>query len=175
MIYSYFYIGNIDKNNQHEIAYKLLFDKIREIYDINASFNDVKIGKFGKPYFENIDLNFNVSHTKNAVLAAFCEKNYSNLGADTEKIRKYRKNKFLTDAENALSENNDELYTRLLSLKESYGKFTGIGLADFSKIYFDKNLVSNKSELDFYSDTVNNYVISLCFEKNKKFLLTKLN
>lgn len=172
MIYLYFYTGEVNKNNEHDVSYGLLFSKLEEIYGKTFSFDDVKRGKYGKPYFENHDINFNISHTKGAVLVAFCDKEYSEIGADTEKVRKYHINKFLSETENKFCENNDVLYTKTLSLKESYGKYTGKGLTDFKNVCFDENFVSDKNRLDFYSIEKDKYVISLCYDKNKKFRLT---
>ena len=92
----------------------------------------VKENKFGKLFFENKkDIKFNLSHSKNTAIAVISSKE---VGCDVEKLRKYNEkiaNTYFSKDENEFinkSEDKDESFTRIWTLKESFLKAVGIGL-----------------------------------------------
>lgn len=54
---------------------------IKEKYNIAG---DVKVDKFGKPYFEDTDIHFNISHSGCYVIAAVSDED---IGIDIQKIK----------------------------------------------------------------------------------------
>ncbi|MDR0971348.1 MAG: 4'-phosphopantetheinyl transferase superfamily protein [Bacteroidales bacterium] len=104
----------------------------------------------GKPFFiNNKDIFFNLSHTKNFIAIAFSN---TDIGIDIEKKRKYKKEivkRFFHNKECSLLENiedenlQDELFTRIWTIKEAYLKCTGKGIANNLNTFYitinDKN------------------------------------
>lgn len=101
---------------------------------------------YGKPYFRNIGLCFNLSHCDSAVC---CGISCSSIGVDAEDTVKGCRsllNGVLSDGERAelsASMTPEDGFTRLWTLKESYLKYLGTGIcgglkqADFSGIHSD--------------------------------------
>ena len=93
--------------------------------------DSLRFGPHGKPYLEN-GPHFSLSHTKGLVLCAVEE---WNTGADGEYLRSFsprlRERVFTPEErEEALSSSSpDRAFTTLWTLKESYMKLTGLGLA----------------------------------------------
>ncbi len=91
--------------------------------------NDIQRTERGKPYFRDIPLHFGISHCKGCALCGISD---TPIGIDCEAVRKFteRTAKYaFTPEETALAGGSDEKLSRLWSLKESYVKFTGTGLA----------------------------------------------
>ena len=59
----------------------ILINFIKEKYNIAG---DVKVDKFGKPYFEDTDIHFNISHSGCYVIAAVSDED---IGIDIQKIK----------------------------------------------------------------------------------------
>ena len=135
------YISPAEQKKLHDTAYELLFSALRED-GITASHADILISERGKPYFGDLPVFFGISHCKGY---AMCMISDSNIGADCETVRKYHERTALrafTESENRLideSGSRDEALSRLWSLKESYVKYTGTGLAGhMHDIVFDR-------------------------------------
>lgn len=60
----------------------LLFNGIEEIKKLDHCDKDIKYTKFSKPYFEGNPVNFNISHSGEIVICAFC--NQYEIGVDIE-------------------------------------------------------------------------------------------
>ncbi len=87
----------------------------------------------GKPYFEQGNWHFSVSHTKNHV---FCCLSRDNVGMDAEETDRIAKPVYLSPAEQARldkSADPQQDFLRLWVLKEAYAKLTGKGLGSYLK------------------------------------------
>lgn len=160
---------------QHEAAYKLLFDGIKQLWGISASEEDILKGGRGKPYFrEGIPVSFGISHCKGYAACAVCAAGYGDIGFDMECIREYRErtaDKVFSPEEHEHileSDNTDLAYTVMWTLKESYVKYTGTGLSGhFSDVHFrlSEEGICSDSELHFFSLYKDMPIITLCSEK----------
>lgn len=123
----------------------------------------------GKPFAENLDVNFNISHSEAMVVCAVDDKP---IGIDIEKIRPvnlkiakrvYTRDEifYLTDGKD-FSENYDgatlERFFELWTAKEAYLKYLGCGIVDnFNTLFVDRENV--------YTEKYENYIISIYTEK----------
>lgn len=138
-------------------------------YILNNGFKIIN-NKYGKPSYENSDIYFNKSHTKDLSVAIIDNKS---CGIDIEKIRTFNElmvNKICSNEEitflNSVS-NKDYYFTLLWVLKESFLKCVGVGLSvPMKKINFIKDNKINvetdkyKFKIIFFED----YIISTCNE-----------
>lgn len=134
--------------------------------------SEIVYNKNDKPYLKNNEIFFNISHSENIVICAFSDKE---IGADVEKINHFEKdviNRVFLAKEINDSQNQDILYTRLWTSKESLMKYLGTGLSlDPKKIQFDlkKNECIKCDELNnkqvyFTQYDMEDYSISICSE-----------
>ena len=136
-------------------------------YILNNGFKIIN-NKYGKPSYENSDIYFNKSHTKDLSVAIIDNKS---CGIDIEKIRTFNElmaNKICSNEEitflNGVS-NKDYYFTLLWVLKESFLKCVGVGLSvPMKKINFVKD---NKINLEIKNYkmkyiTLNKYIIAIC-------------
>lgn len=137
---------------------------------------DIKFGKFGKPYFEDIAFHFSLSHSGDYVICVYSD---ITVGADLQKINhkmpKYT-NKILSDEEKSFLEKNNEanqLFFHLWTKKESLIKWDGRGLRlplnqfSFIKGQICDTLAFRGKQLHFKSLDIlmPEYAISICSEK----------
>lgn len=163
-------------NEQHTAAYEMLFDAVKKLYGVNASFEDIAVAERGKPYFKDIPLSFNISHSKELAAAAVTEKEYGEVGVDCENIRICRKNtaaRVFSPEERQLILNSSDInlaYTKLWTLKEAYVKYTGTGLAGHMRdIVFsceDGEIMSSDSSVSLFTRVNDGLTaVSLCCRK----------
>jgi len=136
-------------------------------YILNNGFKIIN-NKYGKPSYENSDIYFNKSHTKDLSVAIIDNKS---CGIDIEKIRTFNKlmvNKICSYEEitflNGVS-NKDYYFTLLWVLKESFLKCIGVGLSvPMKKINFIKDNKINLEMKNFKMKyiTLNKYIIAIC-------------
>ncbi len=100
----------------------------------------LKYNESGKPYAENSDVKFSVSHSKDAVICAVSD---NEIGVDIEKIRDVRfkvAERFATEEEIAYIGGNTERFFEIWTLKEAYFKCIGTGLdASIKNVSFKIN------------------------------------
>lgn len=130
---------------EHQAGLELLAYSLRREYGL--SFHDlsaqIQKGERGKPYLPDFpQIHFNISHSGSA---AVCALGNQPLGIDVEQLRPARLGavrRMLTDEEkrrlDACPEQDRDLeFFRIWTLKESYAKALGIGLAlDFTSVEF---------------------------------------
>ena len=95
--------------------------------------NNIKYGKFGKPYFENLDFHFSLSHSGEYVICVYSD---TPVGADLQRIKEklpLHTNKILSCEEKEyLNDQNQSdpvnLFFQLWAKKESLIKWDGRGL-----------------------------------------------
>lgn len=109
----------------------LLIEYIRELYNIKSN---IVMDKYGKIYFEDNTVNFNISHSGNFVVLAVSE---NPIGIDIQRIRadKHRvaEKNFLPAECDFINEGNNEAelmerFCQVWTVKEAYLKKIGIGL-----------------------------------------------
>ena len=111
-----------------DITSQDLIKKIADDYNIK-NYKIVK-NEYGKPYFENNDVYFNISNSDSVVVAAVSDKE---IGIDIQKI-KYNDaivNRTFTESEKQyLNKSSDKkkAFTLIWTMKESYVKKIGIGV-----------------------------------------------
>jgi 4'-phosphopantetheinyl transferase len=170
----------LHKKNLRNSVYKVLSDSLKE-QNIEFNRESVYYGEHGKPYLNESDLFFNISHCNGL---AVCAVEPFETGVDAENIRKYPsgalKRAFSErEKEIVLShENPDEMFFRIWTLKESFVKAIGIGVsyplntAEF--IISGNEIISVGSDgYSFVQFMINHeFVCSLCVKKkaeNKTF------
>lgn len=115
------------------VAFSLLQQLLREYCGIEDvppfSFNE-----HGKPFLSQYpDIHFNISHCKNAVVAALSDEE---VGVDVEAIGRYKEQlaAYCMNADECRmmesSDNPDLEFTRLWTMKEAVAKLVGTGITD---------------------------------------------
>lgn len=158
----------------------ILLDFALQSYGLREKDMEYILGENGKPFFKNHpEIYFNISHSKSCVICSVSD--YS-VGCDIEKIGKADlrvANRFFAEKEKNFvfskknNEEQNESFYRIWTLKESYIKHTGKGLAqglasfefelDDEIILCDKG---NRQKLFFKEYKINGYRIAVCAEKN---------
>lgn len=118
------------------ITHRLMVGEFLEQNPQNIVF---KKNRFGKPYLQDSNLSFNISHTYDSFL--LCYYQGGKIGVDLENLSGNEDLPSLidyafSDAETEYCLNGDELSVRFLelwTLKEAFLKYSGIGLTDFLK------------------------------------------
>ncbi len=135
----------------------------------------------GKPYFmEEPTIHFNISHSGTKVMASFAD---CEIGCDIEKIadadlkiaeRFFCDSEYAAIMEKRTPQEQNELFYRLWTLKESFLKATGLGLSlplhAFEIALYDQNLrvqhtVNEKTYACKEFDVIPGYKSALCVEK----------
>lgn len=142
-------------NSQDFIKYILY-----KYYDYDFEKIDIQRTKNGKPYIKDSKLNFNVSHSADAIIA-IVGLGYDSLGIDMEVLQNKDREKiikrFFQKDEiafiNSSEDKNLEFY-RIWTKKEAYIKKNALNMTYISKI----NVLKEK----VYTFTIDNIIISVC-------------
>jgi len=169
---------------------RILADKLKNTID---SFNFLKSEK-GKPYLEENPVYFNISHSGEWVVAAFC--NSFEVGIDIEKIKPVNfeiAERFFSESEKRelFSKSGDEklkYFFDLWTMKESYLKLLGKGL---TKPLSTFTISGSKGQFHLFSDVdsvqdvnfkqyqlVDDYKLSVCSyseEFDNKLMILGIN
>ena len=128
-----------DESRQNGIeAYALLDSMLLSLTSIKKAV--LRRSENGKPYIENENVSFNVSHTDGAV-ACIIDTDGGDVGIDAEQIgrdgQKIIDRFFDTKAKEMYSQSADKpfAFAKIWTQKEAYAKFTGTGLSDYSTDY----------------------------------------
>lgn len=144
---------------------------IRYIKKEYGVFSDLKITDKGKPYFENSEISFSVSHSKDVV--AVCADKY-NCGLDVQVFtlpNQKTVESILNDLElnefNAAADEYEKtkLFTRFFTEKESYVKFSGEGFTKKPREIKSYPGVKFLTKYLFISSDV--YCLTVCAENIK--------
>ena len=160
------------RQREHILGRTLLNMGLQREYALFLSQLTVKTGRYGKPYLKECpEIQFNISHCDG--LAA-CALHNRTVGLDVEVIRPFSERlvkKVLTEEELASlggREMTPELFFRYWTLKESYLKARGTGLAaSMREISFswkaDGSVESSSVEYVFYQKCLwGKYLIAVC-------------
>ncbi len=150
----------------------LRFLLCKKIPAINSDIH-IEYARYGKPYINgNNKIEFSISHSGNWVVVAI-----SNItaGVDIEEIKHKDslviERFFSSNEKDDIYENiktSDEKYYKLWTLKESYMKFTGLGLqVPIEQCVFQKKnkeyVLADNKQLQFSSFYVSSgYIVSVC-------------
>ena len=177
MVYYRFIDDSSNKRQiQHNSGFILLKEGLLKEYGYNITESDIFTADKGKPYLRGRnDCFFSISHCDGlcCCIITSCE-----CGIDCEKIRDYRPNvvrRIFTDSEQLwfgqLDPNDrNRFFFILWTLKESFGKFTGKGIADMKNVSFSIDngvLKSDKSHLNFFVYEIDGYILSTCVKKGQ--------
>ena len=129
----------LEGQSGHEAGRVLLAAAYRE--KTGKEMPPILIGERGKPCFENSDLHFSISHTKNH---AFCALSEGPVGIDAEEedrnIALRLAPKILSPVEMERFNGSREMLLRFWVLKEAAVKLTGLGLQGYpNHTDFDPN------------------------------------
>lgn len=129
------YRFDIDKK-MSVISYLLLLYALRENYGINVP--KMSYGRYGKPYLTDYpDIYFNISHCPKGCVCAVSDKE---IGVDIQDIRPFSwdiAKRVCCENELKMLEHADDramVFTKIWSMKESYVKMTGKGIASISSV-----------------------------------------
>ena len=107
----------------------------KALADIGITHFELEYGRNGKPYIRDKNIFFNLSHSEDTVMCAVSERE---IGADTEKItdidlevakRFFHREEYAMLLEQRTDEEKRDMFFRLWTLKESFVKAVGIGMA----------------------------------------------
>ncbi len=156
---------------------EILLYKLLKKENIKYEKQQFTINEYEKPYINNKQLFFNISHSHDYVITIISNKE---IGIDIEKIRKTNLNTidiFATQKEKEyiLSSEND-IYKRLFqiyTLKEAYFKMLGKDLSRIKEVEFtidnnnNNNITCSDKKINAYSsDRIDNYIFSICKKKS---------
>lgn len=119
-------------------AYALLDEMLFSLTGIKKAV--LRRGENGKPYIENENISFNVTHTDGAV-ACILDTDGKDVGIDAEAIgrdgQRIIERFFDENAKDKYDRSDDKAlaFAQIWTKKEAYAKFTGKGLSDYSTNY----------------------------------------
>lgn len=147
--------------------------------NIDYSENSLSYNRYGKPYLKNnCDVFFNISHCHEMAVCTICD---SEVGIDVENIRSYHPRvakRVFSDKENEIlesSDNKDEDFFRIWTLKESFVKAIGIGISYPMKtcefLLNDDTFTVNGCDGYSFSQIILNdeFICSLCVKTADEF------
>jgi 4'-phosphopantetheinyl transferase len=169
---------NLSKPKQISLwAKQLLIHKIQEK---GLQFDtEINYSKEGKPFFVfNSSLQFSISHTNNYIAIAFCEKS---IGIDIEKERKSKleiANRFFHPKEAEYlrnikdKEEQNKAFTKIWTIKESYVKCIGTGIANNFKSFYIELPESTLNQIPTIHNNSNLVKITSIYDKETKLFIS---
>lgn len=174
---------SVIRSGYHEYSHKcgmLLIEKAFSHIGKPFSENDIVKSANGKPYLRDNSLHFSISHCDGLAVCAIAK---TPVGVDCESIRHTSKavmKRCFSDDEKLYVLNFsdcDTAFSRLWTLKESYVKMTGDGIAsDLKTKSFDiesgRTLFESGAVFYHYGGQINNedYFVSVCIKTDEKKL-----
>ena len=168
------------KDKERCLLSEALLIHVLEKYYHNFNKIQLTYTKYGKPLLKNSILNFNISHSGNWIV---CSIGNNPVGVDVEEIRKLNIKwiyKMFSEIEQKYFTDNDikeeqNLFFKLWTLKESYVKFNGRGLSySFDRFWIDvRNLIvfdegRRIKNVSFYSDKLDgSHLYALCHDSRE--------
>ena len=125
----------------------------------------------GRPYFEECNCDFSITHTQNHVFCAVIdgEDEPMRIGIDAEDLGRPDLSNLEEMAARWFSENEQkaflasptkETFLRIWTRKEAYAKYTGEGLKSLSKI--DTVILANGGSVHFFDYRIGDILLSVC-------------
>lgn len=139
----------------------------------SLSCDDVAFSKTNKPYFINSQLHFNITHSNGFVSCAFSKED---VGIDAEEIKSVKDSVMrYVLCENEMSkinllENKNDAFIKIWTLKESYLKHSGKGIASgLKEVDFSPFICENEFVFDSLycrCEKINSIYFSICSKDN---------
>lgn len=156
------------EDQKRAIISALLLNDILKYYGLSTS--DIIYNEYGKPYLKNNEICFNISHSGDYVVCAVSK---NEIGVDIQEIRKVNdlivQKKYTKEEQKYVTD--DVTFTKVWTLKESYVKAIGKGL--YQKLEevetINSNQLSKIGDFQFQSMIIDNYCLSICYNKKDKF------
>ncbi len=137
------------------VEYFIVIKKLKRKNTDDFSYNEM-----GKPFFENAEFYFSISHSNDILIVAFSK---SNIGVDVQYLLPFQNevSRLVCNDDEfnliANSKNPDLEFTKLWTKKESIVKFYG------GTLYQDtKNILTNNSDLKVFTKVKKDYAMSIC-------------
>lgn len=120
--------------------------------------NDFSKEAGGRPFFPDRDVDFNISHSGDAVAVSYIDKKDYRVGCDIERIRTRKRIEKIAEDKFSASENNylfsdgtfnEVNFFRIWTLKECYIKLRGLSIFDMSKVPSFINEIPQTQNYDF--------------------------
>lgn len=156
------------EDQKRAIISALLLNDILKYYGLSTS--DIIYNEYGKPYLKKNEICFNISHSGDYVVCAVSK---NEIGVDIQEIRKVNdlivQKKYTEEEQKYVTD--DVTFTKVWTLKESYVKAIGKGL--YQKVEevetINSNQLSKIGDFQFQSMIIDNYCLSICYNKKDKF------
>ncbi|MBY7734460.1 4'-phosphopantetheinyl transferase family protein [Francisella philomiragia] len=162
-------IDSLKPNNKQKIFSQFIrYFVLEKFYDIATPIFEYK---HGKPYLQDHELYFNISHTKNKAIIVFANED---IGVDAEEISSKRNvlliaERYFTKQEYQSLKTSEDTYNqfyKLWTLKEAQVKRSALGIArGLSDANFSKqniSWISNNYPEDFFTFNYQELIISIC-------------
>lgn len=171
-------VGKSRAAYEHKAGRFLLKYGFMKEYGLDLSCCTIIKNEHGKPYIKEYpDIYFNISHCKTM---AVCVLGKEPVGVDVESRRTCKASlmkRVLTKEElEAVKASEDEIleFFKYWTLKEAYGKATGVGmLYDYASTAFkfiERSIICPDKEYSMWQKVIDNeLVISVCRKQNEEF------
>ena len=162
---TYRYIKTVDQKTSMMVYLLLRYALYKEYSYVEAPEFAYGVGK--KPYIENSEINFNLSHSHCGVI---CGVSSGKIGVDIQdEVKEFSgiAKSVLTEAELESIGDSSACFTDIWTIKEAYGKYTCEGITfDMKNTGFDniKYGWNKYMGLNFYNENRGRYSFSVCCE-----------
>ena len=148
---------NIIKLKQSIVGEILLSKLLKKIYNIDYKDIKITINNDGKPFIDNHNIYFSISHSNEYVICVISSKQ---IGVDIEKMKDINNNVkkyFMSDNElkKFIDKNLFEIYT----LKEAYIKMKGTSFLEMKENEIENIMKSHKIRFNY---DIEGYIIAIC-------------
>lgn len=159
----------------------ILIDYLKNNSDVLIS--DIKIDKYNKPYIENSNISFSISHSENYTIVLISDKKNS-IGIDIEKIDNNIELQMFKDIftkteykDIKISPNQIKSFYKIWTIKEAVLKAYGTGfLTNPKKVLIENNNAYIEDKIyNISTKKMDNYIISIAYENSDKFNLINFN
>ncbi len=164
--------GNKKRDNKDSVCGRALLGYIlNSRYGKNSAV--YRYGENGKPYLEDENIFFNISHSGHYVVCCFSS---GEIGCDIEKVKEFKPSipkRFFTEKEAKSIEEcreRERVFTRLWTLKESILKKDGTGITGgldsycFADNIYEDNFTAFGNK--FFCCSLDGYELSVCSSEN---------
>lgn len=171
----YFKYKNTHNLQLSLIGHILVRYVLTSIYNIDLTKYHFKKNNHGKPFFENLPVYFNLSHSGKWVVACF---SHLDVGIDIERIREPNfkvVNRFFSEKERNIIDNEKneiikkELFFKIWTAKEAYVKMLGHGI---TYTFSNFTIEISKKKYEIYDPFQKNKVYLKNFHFDYEYILT---
>ena len=161
----------IEKNARQSLFALLLLAKLLNSSGASARSLTLARNEYGKPYFKDSELEFNVSHSGEYVAVALSNEGAVGVDIETadvsaEKAVKLAK-RFFTEAERKAVEKCSSSFCELWSAKEAKAKYLGVSLASFIEFERSEKTDAAHSDISAEKYTACGVSVILCRQKRE--------